>query len=85
MRPRFVREPKANRTNNHSLTLKRSARIAQSRSALPRLLGNRLFRSSTGVLTLASIAFLGTLYVISLYYQDGAAFRCPRTSSPGTR
>jgi EmrB/QacA subfamily drug resistance transporter len=36
-----------------------------------RLLGNRLFRSSTGVLTLASIAFLGTLYVISLYYQDG--------------
>jgi EmrB/QacA subfamily drug resistance transporter len=36
-----------------------------------RLLGNRLFRSSTGVLILASIAFLGTLYVISLYYQDG--------------
>jgi hypothetical protein len=36
-----------------------------------RQLGNRLFRSSTGVLTLASIAFLGTLYVISLYYQDG--------------
>jgi EmrB/QacA subfamily drug resistance transporter len=36
-----------------------------------RLLGNRLFRSSTGVLTLASIGFLGTLYAISLYYQDG--------------
>src|SRR5260370_12034986 len=36
-----------------------------------RLLGNPLFRSSTGVLILASIAFLGTLYVISLYYQDG--------------
>ncbi len=36
-----------------------------------RLLGNRLFRSSTGVLILASIAFLGTLYAISLYYQDG--------------
>jgi EmrB/QacA subfamily drug resistance transporter len=36
-----------------------------------RLLGNRLFRSSTGVMLLASIAFLGTLYVISLYYQDG--------------
>src|SRR4029077_2725391 len=33
--------------------------------------GNRLFRSSTGVLTLASIGFLGTLYAISLYYQDG--------------
>jgi MFS family permease len=36
-----------------------------------RLLGNRLFRSSNGVMILASIAFLGTLYVISLYYQDG--------------
>ena len=36
-----------------------------------RLLGNRLFRSATGVLILASIAFLGTLYAISLYYQDG--------------
>ena len=36
-----------------------------------RLLSNRLFRSSTGVLTLASIGFLGTLYAISLYYQDG--------------
>jgi len=36
-----------------------------------RLLGNRLFRSSTGVMILASIAFLGTLYIISLYYQDG--------------
>src|SRR6185437_14661881 len=35
-----------------------------------RLLSNRLFRSSTGVLTLASIGFLGTLYAISLYYQD---------------
>jgi hypothetical protein len=29
-----------------------------------------LFRSSTGVLILASIAFLGTLYAISPYYQD---------------
>ena len=36
-----------------------------------RLLANRLFRSSTSVLTLGSIAFLGTLYTISLYYQDG--------------
>jgi MFS family permease len=36
-----------------------------------RLLGNRLFRSSTGVMILVSIAFLGTLYVVSLYYQDG--------------
>jgi EmrB/QacA subfamily drug resistance transporter len=36
-----------------------------------RLLANRLFRSSNGVMVLASIAFLGTLYAISLYYQDG--------------
>jgi EmrB/QacA subfamily drug resistance transporter len=36
-----------------------------------RLLGNRLFRSCTGVTTLGSVAFLGTLYAISLYYQDG--------------
>jgi len=36
-----------------------------------RLLGNRLFRSSNGVMVLGSIAFLGTLYAISLYYQDG--------------
>jgi len=36
-----------------------------------RSLGNRLFRSSNGVMILASIAFLGTLYAISLYYQDG--------------
>jgi EmrB/QacA subfamily drug resistance transporter len=36
-----------------------------------RQLGNRLFRSSNGVMVLASIAFLGSLYAISLYYQDG--------------
>ena len=36
-----------------------------------RLLGNRLFRSANGVMILGSVAFLGTLYVISLYYQDG--------------
>ena len=36
-----------------------------------RLLGNRLFRASNGVMVLGSIAFLGTLYAISLYYQDG--------------
>jgi EmrB/QacA subfamily drug resistance transporter len=36
-----------------------------------RLLGNRLFRAANGVMILGSIAFLGTLYVISLYYQDG--------------
>jgi EmrB/QacA subfamily drug resistance transporter len=36
-----------------------------------RLLGNRLFRAGNGVMVLASVAFLGTLYTISLYYQDG--------------
>ena len=36
-----------------------------------RLLGNRLFRAANVVMILVSIAFLGTLFVISLYYQDG--------------
>jgi EmrB/QacA subfamily drug resistance transporter len=49
--------------------------VVELRTAEPivalRLLGNRLFRSTTSVLILASIAFLGTLYIISLYYQDG--------------
>jgi EmrB/QacA subfamily drug resistance transporter len=36
-----------------------------------RLLGNRLFRSSNGVMILGSVAFIGTLFVITLYYQDG--------------
>jgi MFS family permease len=49
--------------------------VVELRSAAPmvdlRLLGNRLFRSCNGVMVLASIAFLGTLYAISLYYQDG--------------
>ena len=49
--------------------------VVEMRTAEPmvnlRLLGNRLFRSSNGVMVLASIAFLGTLYAISLYYQDG--------------
>jgi MFS family permease len=49
--------------------------IVELRSDAPmvdlRLLGNRLFRSGNGVMVLASVAFLGTLYAISLYYQDG--------------
>ena len=49
--------------------------VIELRSAAPmvdlRLLRNRLFRSSNGVMVLTSIAFLGTLYAISLYYQDG--------------
>jgi EmrB/QacA subfamily drug resistance transporter len=36
-----------------------------------RLLKNRLFGASNGVIVLASVGFLGTLYAISLYYQDG--------------
>jgi EmrB/QacA subfamily drug resistance transporter len=36
-----------------------------------RLLANRLFRASNGVMVLTSVAFLGSLYAISLYYQDG--------------
>ncbi len=49
--------------------------VVELRTAEPivalRLLTNRIFRSSNGVIVLASVAFLGTLYVISLYYQDG--------------
>jgi EmrB/QacA subfamily drug resistance transporter len=49
--------------------------VVELRSAAPmvdlRLLGNRLFRASNGIMILASVAFLGTLYAISLYYQDG--------------
>lgn len=49
--------------------------VVELRSAAPivdlRLLGNRLFRSGNGVMVLASVAFLGTLYAVSLYYQDG--------------
>jgi EmrB/QacA subfamily drug resistance transporter len=49
--------------------------VVELRTAEPivalRLLGNRLFRSANGVMVPASIAFLGTLFVISLYYQDG--------------
>ncbi len=49
--------------------------VVELRTAEPmvnlRLLGNRLFRASSGVMVLASVAFLGTLYAISLYYQDG--------------
>jgi EmrB/QacA subfamily drug resistance transporter len=36
-----------------------------------RLFSNRLFRSSNIVLLTASSAFLGSLYVVSLYLQDG--------------
>ncbi|MGD0557875.1 MAG: MDR family MFS transporter [Streptosporangiaceae bacterium] len=45
------------------------------RSAAPmvavRVLGNRLFRNGTMALVLMTAAFLGTLYAMSLYLQDG--------------
>jgi EmrB/QacA subfamily drug resistance transporter len=36
-----------------------------------RLIGNRLFRSSTVVLFIGMAAFLGTLYLVALFFQDG--------------
>jgi EmrB/QacA subfamily drug resistance transporter len=36
-----------------------------------RLLGNRLFRSATVVIVMSSIAFLGTVFAVTLYFQDG--------------
>jgi EmrB/QacA subfamily drug resistance transporter len=36
-----------------------------------RLFRDRLFRSSTAVMTSVSVAFLGTLYTVSLFLQDG--------------
>jgi EmrB/QacA subfamily drug resistance transporter len=36
-----------------------------------RLLRNRLFCSCTGIMVLASLSFLGSLYLVSLFFQDG--------------
>jgi len=36
-----------------------------------RLLGDRLFRSGNVVMVLVSVSFFGTLFAVSLYYQDG--------------
>jgi EmrB/QacA subfamily drug resistance transporter len=36
-----------------------------------RLVGNRLFRSATGTLFITTAAFLGTLYLVALFFQDG--------------
>ncbi len=36
-----------------------------------RLLTNRLFRAGNIVMVLVSVAFFGTLFAVSLYYQDG--------------
>ncbi|GLY16511.1 MFS transporter [Kineosporia sp. NBRC 101677] len=57
------------------LTVLSAAVITESRTREPmvavRLLGNRLLRSASLVSVAASMAFLGTLYAISLYFQDG--------------
>ena len=49
--------------------------VTELRTSLPlidlRLLGDRLFRSSNAVMVISSAAFIGTLYVVSLYFQDG--------------
>ena len=49
--------------------------IVELRTAEPmvdlRLLTNRLFGASNGVMVLASVSFLGALYAVSLYFQDG--------------
>ncbi len=36
-----------------------------------RLLSNRLFRTTTGALIVSTAAFLGSLFLVSLFYQDG--------------
>ncbi|HEY0578237.1 MAG TPA: MDR family MFS transporter [Pseudonocardia sp.] len=49
--------------------------VVELRTSAPmvdlRLFGNRLFRACNWVIVLNSVAFLGTLYVIALYFQDG--------------
>jgi EmrB/QacA subfamily drug resistance transporter len=49
--------------------------LVELRKRLPlidlRLLGNRLFRSANAVMVLASASFIGTLFVVSLFFQDG--------------
>jgi EmrB/QacA subfamily drug resistance transporter len=49
--------------------------VVELRRAAPlidlRLLGDRLFAVSNLVLLLGSIAFIGTLYLVSLFFQDG--------------
>ena len=36
-----------------------------------RLFGDRLFRSGNAVMVLASVAFIGTLFLMALFFQDG--------------
>jgi MFS family permease len=49
--------------------------VVETRSSAPiialNLLGNRLYRSANGIIVMSSIAFLGSLFLITLYFQDG--------------
>ena len=49
--------------------------VVELRTSAPmldlRLLGNRLFRSATTVLVLSTVSFLGTLFLVALFFQDG--------------
>ena len=69
------RQPQVQATIAAGAVLLAAMVVVELRSDAPmvdlRLLRNRLFRSGNGVMVLASVAFLGTLYAISLYYQDG--------------
>ena len=50
------------------------------------LLRERLFRTTNGVMFLAAAAFLGSLYLIPLYFQDARGCRrCSRASPPSPR
>jgi Na+/melibiose symporter-like transporter len=61
--------------------------VVELRTAAPlvalRLLAERTFRAANGVIVLCSISFLGTIYVVSLYYQDGRGLS-PIQSGLGT-
>jgi EmrB/QacA subfamily drug resistance transporter len=52
--------------------------VAELRSTAPiidiRLLRDRLFHSCSGVMALESVTFLGSLYTVSLYFQDARGF-----------
>lgn len=49
--------------------------VVELRTAEPlvdlRLLGDRLFRATNAVMLLGVVAFLGVLYLVALFYQDG--------------
>jgi EmrB/QacA subfamily drug resistance transporter len=48
------------------------AELRQSQPLIDlRLFGDRLFRSTNIVMSLGSIAFMGTLFLLALFYQDG--------------